>query len=262
VAANPDGNFLAETQVDPTTWRKLVLRAEEVWDDGTIDDINVETLQPPEWLTEHNVRVGASVPMPLDLVEMGLPETLHAQVLAVEPCPPIRCGPGRVVLTTVNHLNNYVLELTMEDSSGWRRTIRPTGFHKFYSLSQQDWISAEQLRTGEQLQGLARAITVRAMRRVPGTHRVYNLTIEGEHVYNVSVLGALTHNQGCNDLVDLTTPERRRHILDGDRTGGGHRAGTGRPGRSEFPTDWSDKKIIHEISDVACLRKRGRVSFC
>lgn len=51
--------------------------------------------------------------------------------------------------------------------------------------------------------------------------------------------------------VDLTDPQARKHILDGDETGGGHRHGTGKPGKSEFPKDWSDAKILHEISDVA-----------
>jgi RHS repeat-associated protein len=52
-------------------------------------------------------------------------------------------------------------------------------------------------------------------------------------------------------FVDLTTPKRRKHILDGEPNGGGgHRAGTGR-GKSEFPKEWSDDKIIDAISDVA-----------
>jgi hypothetical protein len=44
---------------------------------------------------------------------------------------------------------------------------------------------------------------------------------------------------------------RRRHILDGDATGGGHRPGTGIKGESEFPAGWSDDKIIREIESVA-----------
>lgn len=44
-------------------------------------------------------------------------------------------------------------------------------------------------------------------------------------------------------------PSRRVHILDGDRTGGGHRAGAGR-GKSEFPAGWSDDEIIDGINDV------------
>jgi filamentous hemagglutinin len=42
------------------------------------------------------------------------------------------------------------------------------------------------------------------------------------------------------------------HILDGDGpTSGGHRYGTGTPGKSEFPKSWSDQKIRNIISDIA-----------
>lgn len=46
-------------------------------------------------------------------------------------------------------------------------------------------------------------------------------------------------------------PERARHILDGDSWGGGHRHGTGRPEKTEFPSDWDDEKIIRHVLDVA-----------
>jgi len=49
------------------------------------------------------------------------------------------------------------------------------------------------------------------------------------------------------------TPERSTHILDGDADGsGGHRHGTGIPGKTEFPASWHDKKIIDTVVDVAC----------
>jgi filamentous hemagglutinin len=41
------------------------------------------------------------------------------------------------------------------------------------------------------------------------------------------------------------------HILDSDGNGGGHRAGTGIPGKSEFPASWSDEKILNSIQDIA-----------
>lgn len=50
------------------------------------------------------------------------------------------------------------------------------------------------------------------------------------------------------------SPEREGHILDGDgpgKPGGGHRHGTGKPGKSEFPENWSDEKIVDSIRDVA-----------
>ena len=47
------------------------------------------------------------------------------------------------------------------------------------------------------------------------------------------------------------TPERATHILDGDATGGGHRHGTGKPGKTEFPASWDDGKVIGTVLDVA-----------
>jgi Bacterial EndoU nuclease len=49
------------------------------------------------------------------------------------------------------------------------------------------------------------------------------------------------------------SPERTTHILDGDETGGGggHRHGVGKPGKTEFPASWDDKKIVDTIVDVA-----------
>jgi hypothetical protein len=47
------------------------------------------------------------------------------------------------------------------------------------------------------------------------------------------------------------TPDRETHILDGDAYGGGHRHGTGRPGKTEFPANWSDEKIVNSLLDVA-----------
>jgi hypothetical protein len=48
------------------------------------------------------------------------------------------------------------------------------------------------------------------------------------------------------------SPERRGHILDGEADGsGGHRHGTGNPGKTEFPASWNDEKIIDALLDVA-----------
>jgi RHS repeat-associated protein len=50
--------------------------------------------------------------------------------------------------------------------------------------------------------------------------------------------------------VDLASPQRRTHILDGDATGGGHRW-PGLPGKTPFPQSWSDDQIMHNVSDIA-----------
>jgi len=47
------------------------------------------------------------------------------------------------------------------------------------------------------------------------------------------------------------SPERTTHILDGEPGGGGHRYGTGNPGKTEFPASWDDEQIINTLLDVA-----------
>jgi len=48
------------------------------------------------------------------------------------------------------------------------------------------------------------------------------------------------------------SPERATHILDGEPDGGGgHRHGTGRSGKTEFPAGWNDEKVMDNALDVA-----------
>ena len=197
VADNPDLDTPEQTAVDPDTWRLYRLYAEEVWANGTVDTIHIQTLQPPAWAEAVGARPGAHVPPPLDLVEMGLPEALETTVLDERPCPALEEGPGRVVLTTVNHLNDDVWRLTAVSSSGRQEELRPTGFHKFYSETRGDWVSTKDIHDNEVIRGRAGPLTVVAKTQLPGTHRVYNLTVEGEHVYYVSHNALLTHNNGC-----------------------------------------------------------------
>ena len=46
-------------------------------------------------------------------------------------------------------------------------------------------------------------------------------------------------------------PARRRHILDGDSTGGGHGPGRRISGKSEFPAALTDDEIILGIETIA-----------
>lgn len=58
--------------------------------------------------------------------------------------------------------------------------------------------------------------------------------------------------KGTTDSSSTIDRKARTHILDGDGpTSGGHRFGTGIPGKSEFPKGWSDEKIVKVVSDIA-----------
>ena len=194
-------------QITKADYRLVKLKAHSVWEDGTVDTINVETLQPWQWIHHHEAHIGAFAPLPIDALEMGLPEDLTGKVLDILPCPPLRAGPGRVVLTTVDHLNKDVVELTLRNADGETETLRPTGTHKFYSVTHGEWLSASQLAKGEHLDGTNGKVTVVDIKHLPGTHRVYNMTVQGEHLYRVANCGVLVHNQSCADVIPDRVPD-------------------------------------------------------
>lgn len=59
----------------------------------------------------------------------------------------------------------------------------------------------------------------------------------------------LTRAEADTPHIEITA-QNRRHILDGEPdkvTAGGHRSGVGRPGKTEFPPDWDDDRIIAAV---------------
>src|ERR1039458_2326520 len=105
------------------------------------------------------------VPLPIDVVDMGMPASLRAKVVAVEPCPRIAAGTGRVVLTTISHLNAYLFSLQLADQAGHPETIRATGYHKFYSADRKSWVTVDRLRIGEHVPGVAGPLAVKSIER-------------------------------------------------------------------------------------------------
>lgn len=64
---------------------------------------------------------------------------------------------------------------------------------------------------------------------------------------------ALGEEDGDHPLPDdiRLTADRHAHILDGDGTGGGHRHGLGRPGKTEFPAGWDDAVVSRNVLSAA-----------
>lgn len=58
-------------------------------------------------------------------------------------------------------------------------------------------------------------------------------------------------NIAANDNHPALTQQSITHILYGDARGGGHKFGSGKPCKSEFPENWSDEKIIETITAIA-----------
>ncbi|WP_146571665.1 ParB N-terminal domain-containing protein [Botrimarina hoheduenensis] len=168
---------------DPSQWRKMTLRCPKR--DGTI--ASVQMLRPSAWLTERDVQVGGRVD--IEVPECGI-EGL-ASVLAIEPCPQIAEGPGRVVTATFHHQSARTFDLSIEGAS---EPIGVTGNHPVWCEETRDFVRVDTLRPGDHVRttgGLARVASL-SPRGPPES--VYNLEVQLEHVYRVGESGLLVHN--------------------------------------------------------------------
>ena len=132
---------------------------------------------------------------------------------------------------------------TLHDASGNRAgQIRPDGSVRL----DPEWLNA---------QGLASGVMTPAPRGATILHSAEGPTdddapAEGPGTGATEPTSSTDGPQETDGPEAKVSPDRRNHILEGDETGGGHRAGAKR-GKSEFPSDWSDDKIIDELESVA-----------
>lgn len=144
--------------------------------------------RPAWWLEEVAARPGASIH--LDLAELDV--VGEARVLAVRPSPTPNAGDGRVVTGTFLHYASNVLEVSIE---GLDEPLRVTANHPFWSADREEFVHAVDLFPGEMLRSHdGRAMLLISLSPLPGVHRVYNVEVDGEHVYYVGSAGVLVHN--------------------------------------------------------------------
>ena len=126
----------------------------------------------------------------LELSELDIAD--WATVVSIDECPSEIEGEGRLVTGRFEHSSAEVLNLYVE---GERNPIGTTASHPFWSQDRQAFVSAELLRTTERLRlEDGRTAAVIRIEQLPGTQSVYNLEVDGEHVYHVGLNGLLVHN--------------------------------------------------------------------
>ena len=143
------------------------------------------------WLEDHGAHVGGTVW--LNMPEMGV-EGL-AEVLAIEPCPPLEEGEGRLVTGTFATPSGEVYDLKLESES---KPIGVTATHPFWRVDRREWVSAIDLEIGETLKTLEGTTVVESIEKRPECETVYNIEVEGDHCYRVGESGVLVHNSSPN----------------------------------------------------------------
>lgn len=191
----------SSTAVDPYSWRLVKLLMPNP--DNSDDIIELSCLRPLAWLAEAGIELGIQIEFVLH--EMGLEGT--AKVVSIEPCPTIEEGEGRVVLSTVTHLNGHLMEIRFD---GADQPLQPTDTHQFYSEDREAWTPAGSLSAGEQLRTATGSIEITSTSKQSGIQQVFNIEVEGEHWYYVSELDVLSHNMCAKEL---TTLQKGGHTL-------------------------------------------------
>src|SRR5207249_4419207 len=129
--------------IDPTTWRQVALRTTN----ANSDHFDIHLLRPVAWLNDVGARVGQSID--LALPEQGFDG--EAEVLAIEPCPAIKSGNGRVVTGTFAHTRGGILDLYFD---GAAEPLGVTENHRVYCVDRDDFVRVGELQVGERLRQL------------------------------------------------------------------------------------------------------------
>lgn len=218
LAVNPErrDRSAAESEFDPVDWRLMRL----VMDKPDGGRLEVELLRPRDWLAVHALelliqeqgKLPPARPVIADardarLYQALLGQTIHldlpemgaagpALVEAILACPSIEAATHadrRVITGRFQHSAGNVIDLHI---AGEPRLIGVTDNHPFWSEDRKAFVPAGELRTGERLRKVDQTLTkvVRITPRTGPPKPVYNLEIDGEHVYFVGASGVLAHN--------------------------------------------------------------------
>lgn len=190
---NPDRDDvdLLMEEPNPTSWKRIELSM----DRPPSGRLEIELLRPLTWIEAQQATIGSSIWLDLPELDAVGEATVHN----IDACPSIPKGPGRVVTGTFAHpVSDNVLNVRLE---GEDTPIGVTGQHLFWSQSREEFVPVSQLNRGEEVRTIrGDTLRVASVLPRPGPARVYNLEVQSEHVYHVSLHGILAHN--CSTLAE------------------------------------------------------------
>ena len=152
----------------------------------------IDLLRSGQWLADHGAQLGGGIF--LNMPEMSVEG--QAEVLAIEPCPPLEPGEGRLITGAFRHASGEVYDLKL---AGESKPIGVTATHPFWSCDRNTWVSAIDLHTGETLKTLVGTTVVESRRKRAVCEPVYNIEVGCDHAYKVGESGVLAHNNSADE---------------------------------------------------------------
>ncbi len=207
VATRPGDDYVpAGVEPDPATWRAIRFRGQRA--DGF--EVHVSLLRSLDWIDRSGVVPGRLIS--LELEEIGV--TGYAMVLAVDPCPAIATGPGRVVTGTFSQVaREGLVHLSV---NGLDEPIVGTANHPFWSADRFAFVPVGELQQGERIGRLdGRTARVLGVAEATGPRSVHTLEVQGDHVFHITHLGLLVHNFCQNKLGERPYTEAQTALIDG-----------------------------------------------
>ena len=165
----------------------------------------MELLRDRDWCDNLDVQVGGYVD--IDLPEMGAVGS--ALVTGIDLHPEIESGEGSLVTARFEHTSGHIYELKLASEE---KPIGVTGTHPVCSIDRNDWVSVADLEIDEEVKTLNSITTVESVEKTDRVETVYNIEVEGEHVYRVGESGLLVHNVSVRKLAKNYCMELREDL--------------------------------------------------
>ncbi len=190
LADNPETAGQAESdfgEIDPSEWRLLELRMPE----GDGGELQATVARPLDWIDAVLGENGGRVP--IENEELGI--TGFADVVDTRACPAPKQDDGRLVTAVYRHSRANVIDVHV---AGEPEPIGTTANHPFWSEDRQSFVEAGSLQPGETVRLASdRLSQIENVGTKQRTETVYNLEVDGEHVFYVGLTGILVHNAGA-----------------------------------------------------------------
>ncbi len=143
----------------------------------------------------------------VDMPDMGV--CGYARVTGIKPCPLLEGGEGQLITGVFRHSRAKLLDLWVQGESS---PIGVTPGHSMWSADRNGWVAAGELEVGERLQAQDGSRPAVLGLEAREEEEVFNIEVDGDHVYRVGEQGLLVHNNSaeqtgrtipCNTLVSF-----------------------------------------------------------
>jgi hypothetical protein len=174
---------------------------------GTL--VDVELLRPARWVADRRLIAGGGIDLWLSEIEVRG----SGKVISIEPFGELESSSGRVVTGRFKTLRpSELVEVRFADGS----TLAGTPNHPLWSLQAGDWTGLGELSPGDQVQAADGPLSVTSVMPLASFESVYNIEVDGEHVYQAGDAGILVHNStpfDCKKYIELKGKKQRGEDL-------------------------------------------------